>query len=62
LLFFAGQRRVRGPGLQGGRPPECRPGALTGRFERVSASMKVARIRFSREETLERKVEEIGAD
>ena len=52
---------VDGTDRQGGRSSSARPGALTGRFERVSASMKVALIRFSREETRERKVEEVGA-
>ena len=42
MPFLPGRRRVRGPGLQGGRLPCCRPGALTGRCERVSARMKAA--------------------
>ena len=42
MPFLTVRRRVRGPGLQGGRPPCCRPGALTGRCERASARMKAA--------------------
>ena len=44
MPFLRGRRRVRRPGLPGERPPYCRPGALTGRYERASASMKVAPI------------------
>ena len=49
------QRRVTGPGLQAGGYLFCRPGARTGRRERVSASLAgcgsaVSRV-FSWEET-----------